>query len=255
MVESKARSVADFAAGRIVATVEIEAPPERVFRALASDEVVHWWGAEGVYKTAEWTGDVRPGGRWRASGVEADGKPFAVEGEYLETDPPRKLVHTWKPSWDPGSSTTVTYRLEAIAGGTRVTLHHEGFASRESCAGHTDGWIMVLGWLKNHAAPKPARSFFLIRLIPPRPTFPLDMSETERRVMGEHVGYWQGLQKEGVAFAFGPVADPKGAWGVGIVEVENEGAVKALEKADPAPKSGLGFHYEILPMPQAIVNR
>ena len=49
-------------------------------RALASEEIVHWWGADGVYKTTEWTGDVRPGGRWRASGVEADGKPFAVEG-------------------------------------------------------------------------------------------------------------------------------------------------------------------------------
>src|SRR5688500_17337147 len=113
MVESKARSVADFGEGRIVATVEIEAPPERVFRALASEEIVHWWGADGIYKTTEWTGDVRPGGRWRASGVAADGKSFAVEGEYLEADPPRKLVHTWKPTWDSGSATTVTYRLEA----------------------------------------------------------------------------------------------------------------------------------------------
>ena len=151
MVESRARSVADLTEGRIVATVEIEAPPERVFRALASEEIVHWWGDDGVYRTTEWTGDVRPGGRWRAGGVGADGKGFGVEGEYLETDPPHKLVHTWKADWDPGSVTTVTYRLEAIEGGTRVTLHHHGFTSRESCAGHTDGWAMVLGWLKGHA--------------------------------------------------------------------------------------------------------
>jgi uncharacterized protein YndB with AHSA1/START domain len=255
MVESKVRSVADFAEGKIVATVEIEAPPERVFRALASEEIVHWWGADGIYKTTEWTGDVRPGGHWRASGVEADGKRFAVEGEYLETDPPHKLVHTWKPTWDPGSATTVTYRLEAIEGGTRVTLHHSGFTSRESCANHTDGWAMVLGWLKQHAAPKPPRAFFLIRLLPPRPTFLFDMSEAEKRVMGEHVGYWKGLLGQGLAFAFGPVADPKGVWGVGIVEVEGEAAISALEKADPAIQSGLGFRYEVLPMPQAIVSR
>jgi uncharacterized protein YndB with AHSA1/START domain len=255
MVESKARSVADFTDGKIVATVEIEAPPERVFRALASEEIVHWWGADGIYKTTEWTGDVRPGGHWRASGIEADGKRFAVEGEYLETDPPHKLVHTWKPTWDPGSATTVTYRLEAIEGGTRVTLHHSGFTSRESCANHTDGWAMVLGWLKQHAAPKPPRAFFLIRLLPPRPTFLFDMSEAEKRVMGEHVGYWKGLLGQGVAFAFGPVADPKGVWGVGIVEVEGEAAVSALEKADPAIQSGLGFRYEALPMPQAVVSR
>jgi uncharacterized protein YndB with AHSA1/START domain len=255
MVESKARSVADFTEGKILATVEIEAPPERVFRALASEEIVHWWGADGIYKTTEWTGDVRPGGRWRASGVEADGKLFSVEGEYLETDPPWRLVHTWKPTWDPGSVTTVTYRLEAIEGGTRVTLHHSGFASRESCAGHTDGWAMVLGWLKQHAAPKLPRAFFLIRLFPPRQTFLFDMSEAEKRMMGEHVGYWKNLLDQGTAFAFGPVADPKGVWGVGIVEVEGGAALTALEKGDPAIQSGLGFRYEVLPMPQAIVSR
>ena len=73
--------------------------------------------------------------------------------------------------------------------------------------------------------------------------------------MGEHVGYWKKLFDEGVAFAFGPVADPKGVWGVGIVEVEGEAAVKALEKDDPAIQSGLGFRYEALPMPQAMVCR
>lgn len=91
---SRARAVADLADGMILATVEIAAPPERVFRALTSREIVEWWGADGVYRTTEWTGDVRPGGTWRASGVGADGKPFAVEGEYLEIDPPGRPEDT-----------------------------------------------------------------------------------------------------------------------------------------------------------------
>src|SRR5262245_61913229 len=107
MVERNPRSVADLSDGTIVATVEIAAPPERVYRALASDEIVKWWGAEGLYQTTEWTGDVKPGGRWRAAGVGADGKRFAVEGEFLEIDPPHKLVHTWQPDWDPGKPTRV----------------------------------------------------------------------------------------------------------------------------------------------------
>jgi uncharacterized protein YciI len=74
-------------------------------------------------------------------------------------------------------------------------------------------------------------------------------------MMGEHVGYWKKLLDEGTAFAFGPVADPKGVWGVGIVEVEGEAAISALEKGDPAIQSGLGFRYEALPMPQVIVSR
>jgi uncharacterized protein YndB with AHSA1/START domain len=48
----------------------------------------------GVFDTREWTGDVRVGGRWQASGV-ARGNPYALEGEFIAVDPPGKLVHTW----------------------------------------------------------------------------------------------------------------------------------------------------------------
>ena len=61
----RARAVADLAEGLILASVEIAAPPERVFRALVSKEVCEWWGRPGVFDTREWTGDARVGGRWR----------------------------------------------------------------------------------------------------------------------------------------------------------------------------------------------
>ena len=35
--------------------------------------------------------------------------------------------------------------------------------------------------------------YFLNKLIPPRPTFPQDMTEVEGKVMQEHVAYWQDL--------------------------------------------------------------
>jgi uncharacterized protein YndB with AHSA1/START domain len=253
--ESRARSVADLAQGSILATVEIAAPPERVFRALASKEIVEWWGAEGVYRTTEWEGDVRGGGRWRSTGVGADGKPFSVQGEYVEIDSPRRLTHTWQPDWDPGSTTRVTYQLEAIEGGTLLTLRHVGFTSRDSCKGHVNGWGMVLAWLAGHVAPRRAPpSHYLIRLIPPRPTFLQDMTEQERSIMGEHVGYWTRLLADGVAVAFGPVADPQGPWGVGLVEVDGAEALAAIESGDPAMRAGAGFRYEVLPMLRAIVR-
>ena len=40
MDQAKARAVADPADGRILASVEIAAPPERTFRALVSEEIV-----------------------------------------------------------------------------------------------------------------------------------------------------------------------------------------------------------------------
>lgn len=149
----EARAVADLSDGMLLATVEIAAPAERVFRALASEELVNWWGSADTYRTTKWTGDLRVGGAWRAEGLGADGKPFSVGGEFVELDPPRKLVQTWRPSWDGGSVTRLTYRLESISGGTRVTVRHEGFAGRrESCEGHAEGWQRVLDWLRAYFA-------------------------------------------------------------------------------------------------------
>jgi uncharacterized protein YndB with AHSA1/START domain len=153
-MRSHAKAVADVSAGLILATVDIAAPPDRVFRALASEELVKWWGSADTYRTTRWTGDVRVGGAWRTEGVSADGKPFSVGGEFVEVDPPRKLVQTWRADWDGGHVTTITYRLDAVDGGTRLTLRHEGFTGRpESCASHADGWERVLGWLQAYHRP------------------------------------------------------------------------------------------------------
>jgi uncharacterized protein YndB with AHSA1/START domain len=137
---STARAVADLTEGLILATVEIAAPPERVFQALASKEVIDWWVRPGVFDTREWTADVRVGGTWRASGVGIRG-PYALEGEFLEIDPPRKLVHTWNTVGTPAPPTTVTYLLDAVdGGGTRITLRHSGFKAREASIGVCLGW-------------------------------------------------------------------------------------------------------------------
>jgi uncharacterized protein YndB with AHSA1/START domain len=134
---SPARAVADVAAGAIVASVEIAAPPERVFRAMTTAEVASWWVRPGVFTTDEWSGDVRVGGRWRSSGV-ARGERYQLEGEFLEVDPPRKLTFTWQRAGM--APTTVTYLLEPHAGGTRVTLRHDGFTVPEACEQVTMGW-------------------------------------------------------------------------------------------------------------------
>ncbi len=149
-----ARAVADLEKGTILATVEIKAPIERVFRAVTSDEITRWWGSPELYQSTSYKADLRVGGRWRTEGRGADGSAFHVEGEFLEIDPPRKVVHTWNPVWDPNThGTRVTWLLEPIEGGTRLLVRHEGFgpAARESCRGHEDGWTRVLGWLQGYA--------------------------------------------------------------------------------------------------------
>src|SRR2546430_14479714 len=93
-IKTHARAVADVIEGLIVASVEIARTPDRVFQALATREIVDWWVNPGVFDTREWSGDVRVGGEWRASCV-ARGTPYKMDGEFLEVEPPRKLVQTW----------------------------------------------------------------------------------------------------------------------------------------------------------------
>ncbi|MGB6494530.1 MAG: YciI family protein, partial [Methylocella sp.] len=157
--------------------------------------------------------------------------------------------------WHEGPVTTVTYRLEATARGTRLIVRREGFAGQpEACRKRENGWLRVLGWLERYLLPVPdsaASRFFLCRLLPPRPTFAQDMNVEEAAVMREHAAYWNKHLHEGTAIVFGLVADPKGAWGVGIVRAADEASVRAFEASDPAIRSKRGFRYEILPMPGA----
>ena len=96
---------------------------------------------------------------------------------------------------------------------------------------------------------------FFCKLIPPRPSFPLDMSEAEVEVMRDHGGYWRTKMTQGQVVAFGPVFDPAGAYGLGIIEVTDEAAGRDFMENDPAVRSAVGFRYEMFPMPQGVVHR
>lgn len=96
---------------------------------------------------------------------------------------------------------------------------------------------------------------FLIKLIPPRPSFALDMTNEEKQLMQQHVAYWTKLAETGVALLFGPVADPAGSYGIGIVAVEEERQVAALTANDPVTQSGRLFKHEAYAMPQVVVSK
>lgn len=153
---ARARAVADLAERQLLATVTVAASPERVFNALTSAEITGWWVRPGVFDTREWSGDVRVGGRWRASGV-ARGQRYTQEGEFLEVDSARNLVHTWDWAGNPGAPpSTVTYYLEAVDGGTRITLRQSGFPSGEVCGAFAVGWETSFERLAELLTPKPA---------------------------------------------------------------------------------------------------
>ena len=98
-------------------------------------------------------------------------------------------------------------------------------------------------------------AYFLGRLLAPRRTFPADITDTEKRLMQEHVVYWSEFIEKGKVLALGPVDDPKGMWGLGLFDVADEAEIRALTSNDPVIKAGLGFVYDILPMPRLTMHK
>ena len=89
------------------------------------------------------------------------------------------------------------------------------------------------------------KKHFFLKLNPPRPSFMMDMTEDEKSIMQQHVAYWQKYSNDGTMLVFGPVFDPKGGYGVGIMAVDSEEHLKQLLANDPA--NGLN-NYEFYPM-------
>ena len=94
---------------------------------------------------------------------------------------------------------------------------------------------------------------FVYKLIPPRPTFPADMSEQEAAIMAEHFAYWEPFEQRGQVIVLGPVLDPAGTWGLGIIEGDTDEAVRAMALEDPAVKSGMAT-FEVLAMADPFVR-
>jgi uncharacterized protein YndB with AHSA1/START domain len=77
-------------------------------------------------------------------------------GEYVEVDPPNRVVFTF--GWEgdgnptPPGSTTVEITLTPDGDGTKVRLVHTGLPSAESAERHGEGWDTYLARLEIAAA-------------------------------------------------------------------------------------------------------
>lgn len=94
--------------------------------------------------------------------------------------------------------------------------------------------------------------YYVLQLVPPRPTFATDMTAPERAAMARHAEYWARLTEQKVVLFYGPVADPNGAWGVAVVALSGAQAAEEIRAGDPVYRERLGFDYRILPMVRAL---
>ena len=58
--------------------------------------------------------------------------------------------------------------------------------------------------------------------------------------MGRHAAHWQPYIESGQMVVFGPVLEPSGSWGLGVVEAEDEDeeALRAFAASDPVVTTG-----------------
>jgi uncharacterized protein YndB with AHSA1/START domain len=128
--------------GDLVHEIRVEAPPEAVFPFFTDpSQYVRWKG-----RSADL--EPEPGGRYR---VDIDGD--VVAGEFVEVNPPRRVVFTW--GWEGGplapGSTTVEVDLVPEGDGTLVRLTHRGLPE-EAKGEHAAGWDHFLPRLAEVAA-------------------------------------------------------------------------------------------------------
>ena len=130
-----------------VYAVFIRATPEQVWEAITKPEfTTRYFHGTRIESTFE------PGAPYLS--LAADSDETLVDGEVLESDPPRMLKHTWRALYDPETASEpfsrVTWEIEPQEGGvTKLTVTHDQLeAAPKTAASVAGGWSFVLSGLK-----------------------------------------------------------------------------------------------------------
>jgi uncharacterized protein YndB with AHSA1/START domain len=123
----------------ITLTRLFDAPRELVWEAMSKPEHVRrWWGIlDERWSVPVCEIDLRVGGKWRFVGRGPDGDIPAFYGEYLEIDPPGRVVFTEIFAPFPDGGSVVTSLLTEERGKTRltVTARYDSKATRDMVLG------------------------------------------------------------------------------------------------------------------------
>ncbi len=123
--------------------IYIRTSPELLWQAITDPEIRAKYNF-GAGVVSDW----KPGSRLEMGAAKAPG-PLG-EGEVLEVDPPRRLVHTMVALWGDDvkaeGPTTVTWEIEPVGDSCHLTVTHElREGANEQLYG---GWPMILSGLK-----------------------------------------------------------------------------------------------------------
>lgn len=119
----KLNLVAEPGKQEFVITRLLDAPPERVFKAMTDPKLVaQWWGPR-KYATIVDKLDFRVGGTWRYINRDGEGHDFVFHGVYHAIEAARRVVQTFEFEGVPGHVSLETMTLQDRAGKTLITAH------------------------------------------------------------------------------------------------------------------------------------
>ena len=100
--------------------------------------------------------DLRVGGQIRiVMGESEDNEAAVITGEFVEIEPPNRLVFTWRSVATNEQDSLVTVELTPDGpDATKLTLTHEQLPTKESAEGHKAGWIAISEKLAAHVGPR-----------------------------------------------------------------------------------------------------
>jgi uncharacterized protein YndB with AHSA1/START domain len=118
-------------------TRTFRAPPDRVFRLFTDPETLPYVFAPDPRSVTIEELDFRKGGRYSIRVQLEDGSSVRFQGEYLEVDPPRRVVNTFEVDRFPGASAVETDEFEPVGDSTRVTVRwkYQRQVDRDKMAG------------------------------------------------------------------------------------------------------------------------
>jgi uncharacterized protein len=178
----------------------------------------------------------------------------------FDSDPMDRTSHGVVKHWiyrDPDDPNHHVLGMEFV-GAEQTKAFREALAPVWEVSGAGQAWILEqLEQAETHTpmrdgAAKPI-SYFVYKLIPPRPTFPVDMTEAEAAIMEQHFAYWNRFAQRGIVIVLGPVLDPSGTWGLGVVAGDDPDDINALGAEDPAVKSGMST-FEVYAMADPFIR-
>jgi uncharacterized protein (TIGR03086 family) len=125
-------------------SAELPVSPDEAFALITEPERLRRW------KAVSASVELRAGGAYRFTIVPG----HTAAGTYRVVEPGRRIVFGW--GWEgsedlPPDASTVTVTVEPVAGGSRVTLVHEGLDAEQQ-ASHAEGWNHFLDRLEKLAA-------------------------------------------------------------------------------------------------------